>query len=98
MEEKYANSKTEEVLNIAVFLDPRFKTDYIERVDLEIVHDNMIDQGMETLSDPNLSNAIAKSQASCSSIQEGQEPSTKKKSIDVSVKRNWIIMWYCYIM
>ena len=29
MEEKYANSKIRAVLNIAVFLDSRFKTDFI---------------------------------------------------------------------
>ena len=28
MEEKYANSKTKEVSNTAVFLDTRFKTDF----------------------------------------------------------------------
>ena len=77
MEEKYANSKTKEVLNTAVFLDSRFKTDFIEGVDLETVRDNIIDQGMEKLSNPNLSNVTARSQASCSSIQ-GQEPPTKK--------------------
>lgn len=33
---------------------------------------------MEILSDPNLSDAVARSQASCSSIQDGQEPSIKK--------------------
>ena len=76
MEEKYANSKTKEVLNIAVFLDPRFKTDFIEVVDLEAVCDNIIDQGMDKLSNPNLSNTTARSQASCSSIQD-QEPPTK---------------------
>ena len=29
-EEKYTNSKTKEILNIATFLDPRFKTDLVE--------------------------------------------------------------------
>ena len=83
MEEKYTNSKTKEILNITTFLDPRFKTDFVEGVDLETVHDNIIDQGMELLSNLNLSDAAARSQASCSSIQEGQEreePPTKKKN------------------
>ena len=31
MEEKITDSKTQEVLKIAGFLDPVFKTDYIER-------------------------------------------------------------------
>ena len=95
MEEKYANSKTKGTLNIATFLDPRFKTDIVEGVDLETVHDNIIDQGMELLSTPNLSDAAARSQASCSSIQEGQKqegPPTKKKTFNVSAKRNWINM------
>lgn len=95
MEENYSNSKTKEILNIATFLDPRFKTDFVEGVDLETVHDDIIDQGMEILSNPNLSDAAVRSQAS---IQEGQEPPTKKKTIDVFTKRNWINKWYCYIM
>ena len=78
MEEKYTNSKTKETLNIATFLDPRFKTDFVEGVDLETVHDNIIDQGMEILSNPNLSDAAVRSQAS---IQEGQEPPTKKRKL-----------------
>ena len=78
MEEKYTNFKTKEILNIATFLDPRFKTDFVEGVDLETVHDNIIDQGMEILSNPNLSDAAVRSQAS---IQEGQEPPTKKRKL-----------------
>ena len=62
--------------------------DFVEGIDLKTVHDNIINQGMEILSNPNLSDAAATSQASCSSIQEGQEPPTKKKTIDVSAKRN----------
>ena len=81
MEEKYADSKTKETLNTATFLDPRFKMDFVEGIDLETVHDNIINQGMEILSNPNLSDAAARSQASCSSIQEGQEPPTKKKKL-----------------
>ena len=42
--------KDAEILNIATFLDPRFKTDFVEGVDLETVHDNIIDQGMEIFS------------------------------------------------
>ena len=80
VEEKYADSKTKETLNIATFLDPRFKTDFVEGVNLETVHDNIIDQGMEILSNPRVSDATANSQVSHSSIEEGQEPSTKKKS------------------
>ena len=95
MEEKYADSKTKEIFNIATFLDPRFKTDFVEGIDLETVHDNIIDQGMEIVSNPSLSDAAASSQTSHSSIQE---PPTKKKTIDVSPKRNWINTWYYYIM
>lgn len=29
MEEKYTNSKTKEILNIATFVDPRFKIDFL---------------------------------------------------------------------
>ena len=47
MEEKYTNSKTKEIFNIATFLDPRFKTDFVEGVDLETVYDNIIDQLMK---------------------------------------------------
>ena len=50
MEEKYTNSKTKEILNIATSLDPRFKTDFVEGADLESAHGNIIDQGMEMLS------------------------------------------------
>ena len=72
-----------------MFLDPRFKTDYVEGVDLETVHDNIIDQEMELLSNPNLSDdaARSRSQTSWSSIQgqEREEPPTKKKQVDILI-------------
>ena len=69
-------------MNIATFLDPRFKTDFVEGGDLETLHDNTIDQGMEISSGPGLSDAAAGSQASHSNIQEGvEEPPTKKKNL-----------------
>ena len=49
MQEKYADSKTKEILNIVTFLDPRFKTDFVEGGDLETLHDNIIDQDMVVL-------------------------------------------------
>ena len=73
---------------VVVGLYRRFKMDFVEGIDLENVHNNIINQGIEILSNPNLSDAAARSQASCSSIQEGQEPLTKKKTIIVSAKKN----------
>ena len=35
MEKKYADIKTREILNIATFLDTRFKTDFVEGVELQ---------------------------------------------------------------
>ena len=81
MEKKYADNKTKEILNIATFLDPRFKTDFVEGVDLETVHDNIIDQGMEIFSSHGMSNATAGSQTSLNGTQGDQEPPTKKKKL-----------------
>ena len=64
-------------MNIATFLDPRFKIDFVEGVDLETVHDNIIDQGMEIFSSQGMSNARAGSQTSLNGTQGGQEPHIK---------------------
>ena len=68
-------------MNIATFLDPRFKIDFVEG---ETLHDNIIDQGMEISSGPGVSDTAAGSQASHSNIQEGVEiiePPTKRKKL-----------------
>ena len=98
MEKKYADIKTKEILNIATFLDPRFKTDFVEGVDLETVHDNIIDQGMEIFSSHGMSNATAGSQTSLNGTQGGQEPPMKKKTIAVLAERNRVNKWYFNIM
>ena len=81
MEKKYADIKTREILNIATFLDTGFKTDFVEGVDLETVHDNIIDQGMEIFSSHGLSDAAASSQTNHIGTQGGQEPAIKKKKL-----------------
>ena len=60
---KYTDAK-KEILNITTFLDPRFKTDFIEGVDLETVHGNVINQGMEIFNSHRLSDVAINSQAS----------------------------------
>ena len=78
-------------MNIATFLDPRFKTDFVEGVDLETVHD---DRGMEIFSSHGLSDAAASSQTNHIGTQGGQEPAIKKKTFAVPAERNWINTWY----
>ena len=46
---RYSDSKLKEILNIATFLDPRFKADYVTGVDLELLEDEIVDQGMELI-------------------------------------------------
>ena len=87
MEKKYADIKTREILNIATFLDTRFKTDFVEGVDLETVHDNIIEQGMEIFSSHGLSDAAASSQTNHIGTQGGQEPAIKKINYCCSCKK-----------
>ena len=74
-------------MNIATFLDPSFKTDFVEGVDLETVHDNIIDQGMEIFNSHGMSNATAGSQTSLNGTQGGQEPPMKKKNYCCSCRK-----------
>lgn len=50
MQEKYVDYKIREILNIAAILDPRFKIDFVQGDDIETLHDNIINKGMEILS------------------------------------------------
>ena len=47
LQSKYLDPKVKVLLSIATFLDPRFKTDYISGVDLELLMDEVVDRGME---------------------------------------------------
>ena len=73
--------------NIATFLDPKFKTDFVEGVDLETVHDNIIHQGMEIFSSHGMSNATAGSETSLNGTQGGQESPMKKKNYCCSCRK-----------
>lgn len=54
LDEKYANSATDELLNIAAFVDPRFKTQYISPDRVEATKERVVS---EILEDPDQSQA-----------------------------------------
>jgi len=87
MEEKYTDSKTKEILNIATFLDPRFKVDFVEGDDLETLDDNIINEGMEILSAAGSSDA-AESHSQQSSSTTSMEPATKKRKLSTFLKKD----------
>ena len=47
MEEKYSDSEISKLLNLSSYIDPRFMSDYIERLDLEVVRDSLAEEGKE---------------------------------------------------
>ena len=46
---KYSESTIQDILHMATFLDPRFKLDYIEGANREMLEDSILDEGMEIL-------------------------------------------------
>ena len=46
MQRRYSDNKIIELLDVTYFLDPRFKTQYIVAADLEIVKDELKDEGV----------------------------------------------------
>ena len=46
---KYSESTIQNILHKATFLDPRFKLDYIEGANREMLEDSILDEGMEIL-------------------------------------------------
>jgi len=47
LNDKYAEPTTQAILHKATFLDPRFKLDYVEGVDKQILEDSILDEGMQ---------------------------------------------------
>ena len=47
MNNKYAKQTIQNILHNATFLDPRFKLDYVEEQNREILEDSILDEGME---------------------------------------------------
>jgi len=47
LNDKYAEPTIQGILHIATFLDPRFKLDYVEGVDRQILEDSILDEGMQ---------------------------------------------------
>ena len=46
LQRRYSGSKVTEILGIATFLDPRFKADYADDVELELLEDVLVDRGI----------------------------------------------------
>ena len=73
---RYSDPKVKDILNIATFLDPRFKADYVNGVDLEMLEDMILNQGIEFIDHEQHESQEHQQQA-----QEPELPLPKKKKL-----------------
>ena len=79
IQRRYSNSKTVELLDVASFLDPRFKDRYITAIDLELVKDRLKDEGVALVdtSSPPQSHTVE---------PEAEPPVPKKRNLGALLK------------
>ena len=86
LNDKYAEQTTQDILHKATFLDPRFKLDYVEQQNREILEDSILDEGMEIVT------MNASSTSSVQTTQPGRAeqdlPVPKKKKLVTFLKKS----------
>ena len=80
---RYSDPKVKDILNIATFLDPRFKADYVNGVYLEMIEDMILDQGIEFID-----HEQHESQEHQQEAQEPEPPLPKKKKLLTFLKKD----------
>jgi len=81
LNDEYAEPTIQAILHKATFLDPRFKLDYVEGVDRQILEDSILDEGMQIVtSTPTTLQTSQKSEKSL--------PVPKKKKLVTFLKKS----------
>ena len=83
LNDKYAEPTIQAILHKATFLDPRFKLDYIEGVDRQILEDSILDEGMQI-------STSTPATVQTSQINESEQslPVPKKKKLVTFLKKS----------
>jgi len=83
LNDKYAEPTIQAILHKATFLDPRFKLDYIEGVERQILEDSILDEGMQI-------STSTPATVQTSQINESEQslPVPKKKKLVTFLKKS----------
>ena len=75
---KYVELTIQDILHKTTFLDPRFKLDYVEGANKEIIEDSVLDEGMEIITLNKSPTSSAQIATQSGDEQELRVPKTKK--------------------